>query len=348
MRANRKPNLALFALSLLLAAGVFAQTSAPMYQVVVAVDPVSLDVSVSDRDGKAVTGLTKDDFIVLEDGQPQELQSLDPVGMPYSILVLVDRSPRDNKSPWPDFVLKSVDLFLKNLRGPDRLAVAAFDTRVAVLVDWRPSRNGTLQKVMLRHSQQPTKFFEAVDWAAEEMQYVPASDARQPARFAGRKGVVVFTDGRDTDMYPQVLKVGGVDLPDPNYRVPDSAELRFQRSRRTLQDGSIPFYFVMVDTDRQLSEKAATAKLQGWMTFLSEVRARIEQLADASGGRTVFPRRVEDLLPLYQQIHRELGSGYHITYSSLTPGDGKVRRVEVRLKDPGHQVYQSRSNYYAR
>ena len=68
--------------------------------------------------------------------------------MPYSILVLVDRSARDAKSDWPKFVLKSVDLFLKNLRGPDRLAVAGFDDRVAVLVDWRPSKNGTIQKVM--------------------------------------------------------------------------------------------------------------------------------------------------------------------------------------------------------
>src|SRR4026207_940392 len=153
-----------------LASSALAQV-APIYQVVISVDPVAIDVAVTDKQGRAVSDLSREDFLVYEDGQPQRLDSADPVGMPYNILVLVDRSARDDKSDWPKFVLSSVDLFLKNLRGPDRLAVAAFDDRVAVLVDWRPSKNGIVQKVMLRKSLQPTQFFEAVNWASEEMQY---------------------------------------------------------------------------------------------------------------------------------------------------------------------------------
>ena len=146
--------------------GQVATVRQPVYQVVVDVDPVAVDIAVTDRQGRAVTDLTRDDFIVYEDGQPQELRSVEVVGMPYSTLILVDRSAREEKSDWPKFVLKSVDLFLKNLRGPDRLAVAGFDDRVAVLVDWRPSRNGNAQKVMIRKSDQHTRFFEAVNWAS--------------------------------------------------------------------------------------------------------------------------------------------------------------------------------------
>ena len=140
----------------------------PVYQVVVDVDPVAVDVAVTDRQGRAVTNLTREDFILYEDGQPQNLRGADVVGMPYSILVLVDRSAHEQKSNWPKFVLKSVDLFLKNLRGPDRLAIAGFDDRVAVLVDWRPSKNGNVQKVMIRKSDQHTRFFEAMNWASKK------------------------------------------------------------------------------------------------------------------------------------------------------------------------------------
>src|SRR5688572_16962053 len=62
----------------------------PVYQVVVDVDPVAVDVAVTDSLGRSVTELTRDDFIVYEDGQPQTLRSAHLIGMPYSILVLVD------------------------------------------------------------------------------------------------------------------------------------------------------------------------------------------------------------------------------------------------------------------
>jgi len=332
-------------------AGLRAQVTpvrSPVYQVVVDVDPVSIDVAVTDRQGRSVTNLTREDFIVYEDGQPQMLRNADVVGMPYSILVLVDRSAREDKSDWPKFVLKSVDLFLKNLRGPDRLAVAGFDDRVAVLVDWRPSKNGNVQKVILRKSDQHTRFFEAVNWASEEMDYVASSSTQAQPIANGRRGVIVFTDGRDFDMYPGTQKVGGQAIPDPLYAVPASVDARFEKSRQLLQEGGVPFYFVAVDTDRQLTDKSAQAKYEGWVRFLREVRTRIEQLAEASGGHAAFPKEIEDLLPLYDRIQRDLGTGYHITYHSQRPPDGQLRRVEIKVRNSDLQVYQSTNNYYPR
>jgi VWFA-related protein len=342
-------------LTVLLIASVLSTNSldaqnVPVYQVVLEADPVRLDVAVSDSSGRAVENLAREQFEIYEDGVLQETGAVNPVGMPYSILLLVDRSPRETRNKWADFILKSVDLFLKNLRGPDRLAVAAFDTRVAVLVDWRPSRNGLVQRVMLRHSEQPTRFFEALDWAVEEMRYVsPGGGRPQGNGLRGRKGVIVFTDGRDRDMYPQIVRIRGEDIVDPNYTVPASVEERYQNTRRILEKGSLPFYFVVVDTDRQLSANAATARLPGWMRFLSEVRTRIEGLAVASAGRASFPRDIEDLLPLYEQIHRDLGSGYQVTYNPSRTADNKLRTIEVRIKDnPALTVLQSQNTYYAR
>jgi VWFA-related protein len=347
MRARTRIAAIVPAVALASAAIMQAQV-APVYQVVVAVDPVAVDVAVTDAQGRSVSDLTREDFVVYEDGEPQELRDVELVGMPYSILVLVDRSARETRSNWPKFVLNSVDLFLKNLRGPDRLAIAAFDNRVAVLVDWRPSRNGNRQRVLLRKSTQPTRFFDAVNWASEEMRFVAVGGTQSQPYTNGRRGVIVFTDGRDVEMYPQYQRIDGKTVPDPGYEVPASVDLRFERSRQILQNGKVPFYFVAVDTDRQLTEKSATAKLEGWVRFLREVRTRIEQLAASSGGHAAFPTDIEDLLPLYDRIQRELGTGYHITYNSLRPADGKARRVEVRLRDKDLHFHQSITSYFPR
>jgi VWFA-related protein len=350
MRGKTRRLALLLVSALATGAVLFAQVTpvrTPVYQVVVDVDPVALDVAVTDRQGRSVTNLTREDFIVYEDGQPQMLRSAEVVGMPYSVLVLVDRSAQEEKSDWPKFVLKSVDLFLKNLRGPDKLAIAGFDDRVAVLVDWRPSKNGTVQKVTLRKSDQHTRFFEAVNWASEEMDYIASSATQSQPIANGRRGVIVFTDGRDYDMYPGGLKAGDKEI-NPRYEVPASVNVRFEKSRQLLQDGGVPFYFVAVNTDRQLSEKSAQLKYEGWVRFLREVRTRIEQLASASGGHAAFPKEIADLLPLYDRIQRDLGTGYHITYHSQRPPDGKLRRLEVKVRNSDLQVYQSTNNYYPR
>jgi VWFA-related protein len=345
---DRKGQAALALVVLLTLTTLLSAQNIPIYQVVIGIDPVEFDVAVSDR-GKAVSKLSPEDFTILEDGVPQEIQSVKPTGMPFSILVMIDRSQRDGKTKWPKFILDSVDLFLHNLRGPDRLAVAGFDDRVAVLVDWRPSRNGNVQKVMLRKSSQDTRFFEAIDWASEEMGYVGSAPVPgQAGRLNGRRGVLVVSDGRDKPMYPRTIEVDGRPVPDPLYQVPAAVDARFRKTRDTLEEAQIPFYFVAIDTDKQLPENSARKRFPGELRFLEAVRVRMEQLAAASGGRIVFPQQMEDLLPLYGQILRDLGSGYHISYNPQRPADGKVRRIEVKLRNSDLSLYQSRETYFPR
>ena len=330
----------------------------PVYQVVVETDPVSVNVVVSDPAGRSIAGLTREDFSILEDDEPQAVREIKAVGIPYNMLVLVDRSVREKKSPWPDIVLKSVDRFLKSMRGPDRLAVGLFDTRVSVVLDWRPTKNGVRQNVLISSSDRGTEFFEAVDWAVDELRNVK-----------GRKGVIMYTDGRDISMYPRMVTLGGQLQPEPNYSVPASAEARFQQTLARVKESQIPFYFVAIDTDVQLTGNNATFKLPGWVSFLGAARSRIEDLAAASGGSVVFPRKVDEVAPFYKQIERELGSAYVVTYKASKPGgDGHFRQIEVRVqapagpcvivdgkctlnvsaRDDSFQVTQSQRGYYAR
>src|SRR3954463_5942995 len=52
--------------------------------------PLSLDVSVFDPHGRAVTNLKRTDFALLEDGIPQKISGFTPADTPYNILFLFD------------------------------------------------------------------------------------------------------------------------------------------------------------------------------------------------------------------------------------------------------------------
>ena len=77
-------------------------------------------------------------------------------------------------------------------------------------------------------------------------------------------------------------------------------------------------------------------------------RARMQALADASGGRLFTAKTLEDLKPVAAQVADELRSVYTLTYyPKNTVFDGKWRDIEVRIKRP-EVTLRTRRGYYAR
>jgi hypothetical protein len=75
----------------------------------------------------------------------------------------------------------------------------------------------------------------------------------------------------------------------------------------------------------------------------------MEQLAEASGGGIVFPMQPGDVIPMYEEIGRELGTSYSLGYAppNTTPG-GKRHKIEVRLRPQHLKLKQSRDGYTAK
>jgi VWFA-related protein len=65
-----------------------------------------------------------------------------------------------------------------------------------------------------------------------------------------------------------------------------------------------------------------------------EVRKKLGELSDQTGGRAFFVNRAEELLGTYEEIERELRSQYLVAYNSDRPRseEGEFREVEVRVK----------------
>jgi hypothetical protein len=80
--------------------------------------------------------------------------------------------------------------------------------------------------------------------------------------------------------------------------------------------------------------------------YLEGVRLRLETIAESSGGRVLFPGKLADVIPLYKQISRELGSAYSIGYvSNIPPSVRGFREITVLTRDKRLHVVQSRPGY---
>jgi VWFA-related protein len=311
----------------------------PLYTLKIDVPVVLVDAAVFGPDNKPITTLNETDFVVLEDGVPQQIRSFSSVSAPYNILLLFDRSG-STESRW-NLMQTAVGGFLDNLRKQDRAAVAAFDADFEMLSGWKDSPNHALSVLeeLLRprpESSGVTDLYRALERAA----------GREFRDVKGRRCVIVLTDGRDVSLYRQIVNLN---------RTPGVAEDRdFQKTLRTIVKDETPVYFIAVNTDQNLDSTEPGAdylRLRRLfpdspvpLQFVTEARLRMETVAGASGGQVFYPKRLQDLIPLYGQISRDLSSSYSLGY---TPSGRSARthRIEVRVKDPALRVVQSRNKY---
>jgi len=99
---------------------------------------VLLPVTVRDRNGKLVEGLTRKDFRVFEEDIEQPLSELSLRQVAVDVVLMVDTSS-SVASNLDDF-RNAADGFARALDAGDRVSLIQFDDRVQLLQDWTTSR----------------------------------------------------------------------------------------------------------------------------------------------------------------------------------------------------------------
>jgi len=317
---------------------LLAQNSTTTFRVDVPI--VSLDVGVLDSIGRPMTNLTKGDFQVFEDGQEREIKNFSSIETPYNIMALFDCTG-STREAWP-FLLKSLNAFLTTLRLQDRISVLAFGAGTQTILNWT-SRGAEPLNVQMRMPSplcDQTDFYGAIASAVSKMRNI-----------SGRRGVIVFTDGVHGGIPSEKVKVGGVSL---TRFVDPSKDRRFVDVRRLVERSDTVFYFIAVNTDQSPNNVDAEGLFPGTqytplaLFNLQQVRSRMEQIAQVSGGRVVFSQRNSDTGLLFERIVKELGTSYGLGFTPEAELNGEYHRIEVRVRAPGTQVRQSRNGYYAR
>lgn len=152
------------------------------------VDTVQVTVTVVDADGRLITGLTKNDFEILEDDIPQTITQFTDERVPVSLGVLVDASDSMRGQPILD-ARAAVDRFVGGLlQGGDEVFMAAFNHRPYLVSPW------TQPPILLRgrlDTFRPTggtAIYDALVAAAGLFEF----------RIHTRAALIVVSDGADT------------------------------------------------------------------------------------------------------------------------------------------------------
>ena len=149
------------------------------------VNVVEVYATVSDRQGVAVTGLSREEFTLLENGEPQQITAFAAGEFPLSVAVALDRSfsmAGDRLAT----ARSAARLFLGELRPADESMLIGIGSTTEVLAPLSRDRRPQLEALATLDAFGTTGLYDSI---------IAALDAVQPAR--GRRALVLLSDGSD-------------------------------------------------------------------------------------------------------------------------------------------------------
>jgi hypothetical protein len=134
-----------------------------------------------------------------------------------------------------------------------------------------------------------------------------------------------------------------------------SNDKEFQKALRDVTKSEVVFYFAAVNSDMNPDPINSRGRYGLGLIYnpeliynMQQARSRMMDVADATGGRVVYPKKPEDIGPLYEEIVRELGTQYGLWYKpkdSAQENPRATRKIEVRVNDPTLHVEQLQKDY---
>jgi Ca-activated chloride channel homolog len=146
---------------------------------------IEVYVTVTDRDGQLVTGLTKEDFTVYENEQRQAISVFTAGNAPLSVAVALDRS-FSMAGERLQMMKRATDTFLDALAPADQAMLIGIGSTVDVLATLSTDRAAQHRAVQAIDAFGSTSLRDAI---------VTAFDRIEPA--SGRRALVLLSDGVD-------------------------------------------------------------------------------------------------------------------------------------------------------
>jgi VWFA-related protein len=336
-----------------------AANDAGGYRLKVTTQNVVLDVVVNDKSGKNVTGLTKDDFEVFEDKQPQAVNSFEEVqakvaaaavvnstaevdrvepDAPVSILVIDELTTKFEDLAFARYSLKK---YLKaqgdTLEQPTML-VAANYKNIAVLRDYTTSRKEILDA--LEHH--------LADYAALSRAQNPSWQGEQiNATFGSLIGVAEATAGHRG--HKNMIWIGR-GFPPVNLAtlLPSMQEDylgALALCTRLLRDSRVTLY--AIDPAGISAEEPARDADGFYVDDPFGGQVDFDTMAVATGGKALHGRN--DVDHMIDESVRDGGSFYTLSYRPKATSDDpkEFRKIRVVMKDPSLRA-STREGYFAR
>ena len=278
-------------------------------------DLVTVDATVTDKEGNFIRKLKGGDFVLYQDGEPQKLEFFEAneeaaLTRPLALVFLLDISG----SIEPEQLLKqreAAQSFIKLVRPDSAIAVVTFASEFKVLQDFTADP-GKIDRAFLRIKDAggSTRLFGSIDRSISMLKRAPRF--RNGRRL--RRVIVAITDGIDS--------VDPVDQPELVRRATE-AEV-------TVYSITLPWYSPALGGNRIL-------------TLLD-----VSRIVPLTGGKD-FSADAKDFTPAFKAIAEEIRSSYTLAYypTEKTRRDGQVHQIRVEVLKTGAIVRASRDSFQA-
>jgi len=261
---------------------------------------VRLPITVTDKKGNFVSGLTRSDFVILEDKVPQTIETFSDDSaptLPIFVAVLMDTSP--STAGKLKFQQESAMNFIQTVvkARKDRVLFGTFDDQVTLLQDFTDKLD-LLDKAVygVKKMGKQTALFDAVwEFCDQKMRSVP-----------GRRVLLLVTDGEDT--YSRANIRDAIDIA--------------QRTETTIFAISTKAGFLSTVPGVEAG------------TVADKKDRDLQTLADETGGAAFFTGDMLALERSFTKISKELRAQYLVTYDPTNKKyDGTFRKIDVKLAE---------------
>ena len=327
-------------------------------------EEVRLPVVAVDQFGHYDPTVVTDDILVLEDGQPQQVRSVRH--LPANVLVVLDTGGEmtglGGMTKKTNLTRQVAMAIVNKLHQGDWLAVMQFNNKVELLQPWTTDRDAALKVLKTKVSSGKRDVFsDAVLAAAKQVQERPE----------GSRHVVFITDGVDTAgvKAERAKAIKQLLAARATVHIISYTEYVRQKNEKKKSDVTIGQRPVSQDpisvTDPTLPPGTTRSPAFGVSIRFDPAMRRLRKayeadvkkgeqtltaLAEETGGTIFLPKTSDEMLSEADQVAREIGSEYVVTYRPTRPlasaSPNEYRRVEVASRRVGLSL-RSRRGYVA-
>jgi VWFA-related protein len=259
---------------------------------------VNLDVAVLlDKNHQFVPGLKPENFLVVEDGKEQQVQSLRMTKTPITAVMLLEFAA--NSYTLIRDMQNASASFFRTLQPQDYIAVTTYDLRTHILCDFTNNRDtvrAALQSLTIPGFSE-TDEFDALYDTLDRL-----------TRVEGRKYIILISSGRDTLSHITLDQMFAKIKATPNVTI------------FTISTGGLM---------REMSGGGGIRNLD-YLQADNEMRT----FASMTGGLSFQPVFEGALPDIFSQINESIRNQYVLTYRPTNAkNDGSYRKVKVYLVD---------------
>lgn len=276
---------------------------------------VTIPVSVFDRNGLYIPNLRKEDFKIFEDGKEQQVEYFGTSEKPFTVVLLLDTSPSTEYEI--DEIRAAARAFVDQLKPQDKVMVIEFDGNVHVLAEPTGDRPAIYKAIKKADFGWGTALYDAVNFSL----------SKRLNAISGRKAIVLFTDGVDTQ----------------------SSKSNYDSTLALAEESDSLIFPIYYNTYNRNQDDATIWGPPPAGTTAREYavgKKYLEELAAYTGGRVFRPEATPGgLRAAFEGIAEELRRQYNIGYIPTEDGKpGQRKQIKVRVNRP-NLVLRARDSY---